>query len=102
MDWSLGHRDVKDRKHFLLRNELAYFKDAPWVYYLAAVANVLLRFQWVIYFSPHPSTPVQGFIIAVIEAARRIMWNTLRVEAEHVGNRASSSLFAFLGFSGQS
>ncbi|GAA5929981.1 hypothetical protein JCM3775_004478 [Rhodotorula graminis] len=87
MDWSLGHRDVKDRKHFLLRNELAYFKDSPWVYYFAAVANVLMRFQWVIYFSPHPSTPVQGFIIAVIEAARRIMWNTLRVEAEHVGNR---------------
>ncbi|BGP39991.1 Xenotropic and polytropic retrovirus receptor 1 [Rhodotorula kratochvilovae] len=87
MDWSLGHRDVKDRSHFLLRNELAFFKDAPWVYYLASIANVVLRFAWVLYFSPKPSTPVLGYIIALIEAARRIMWNSLRVEAEHIGNR---------------
>lgn len=89
MDWSLGHRDVKEKSHFLLRNELAYFKDAPRVYYLASVANVLLRFSWVIYLTPHPSTPVQGYIIALAEAARRIMWNTLRVEAEHIGNRGA-------------
>ncbi|GAA5826932.1 hypothetical protein JCM3770_006310 [Rhodotorula araucariae] len=87
MDWSLGHRDVKDRSHFLLRNELAFFRDSPWVYYLASIANVVLRFSWVLYFLPKPSTPVLGFIIALVEAARRIMWNTLRVEAEHIGNR---------------
>ncbi|GAA5989572.1 hypothetical protein JCM10908_000534 [Rhodotorula pacifica] len=87
MDWSLGHRDVKKKGHWMLRNELAFFKDRPWVYYLAALLNVILRFSWVLYLAPRPSTAVQGYIIALVEASRRIMWNTFRVEAEHIGNR---------------
>ncbi|BGP02696.1 EXS family protein/ERD1/XPR1/SYG1 family protein [Rhodotorula toruloides ATCC 204091] len=87
MDWSLGHRNTKKREHYLLRNELAFFKDTPWVYFLVCIANVLLRFTWVIYLSPRPSPPVQSYIIALTEAGRRIMWNTFRVEAEHIGNR---------------
>ncbi|GJN89321.1 hypothetical protein Rhopal_002301-T1 [Rhodotorula paludigena] len=87
MDWSLGNRNVKKKSHYLLRNELGFFKDTPWMYYIASVANVVLRFSWVIYLAPHPSVPVQGYILALVEAARRIMWNTLRVEAEHIGNR---------------
>lgn len=87
MDWSLGHRDVKKKGRWMLRNELAFFKDQPWAYYIAAVANVVLRFSWVIYLAPHPATGVQSFIIAAIEASRRILWNFFRVEAEHIGNR---------------
>ncbi|KAG0659046.1 hypothetical protein C6P46_005342 [Rhodotorula mucilaginosa] len=87
MDWSLGHRDVKKKGHWMLRNELAFFKDRPWVYYIAAVANVVLRFSWVFYLAPRPATGVQSYTIALIEASRRIMWNTFRVEAEHIGNR---------------
>lgn len=71
----------------MLRNELAFFKDRPWVYYIAAVANVVLRFSWVFYLAPHPATGVQSYTIALVEASRRIMWNTFRVEAEHIGNR---------------
>lgn len=71
----------------MLRNELAFFKDRPWVYYIAAVANVVLRFSWVFYLAPRPATGVQSYTIALIEASRRIMWNTFRVEAEHIGNR---------------
>ncbi|GAA6021422.1 hypothetical protein JCM10207_004728 [Rhodosporidiobolus poonsookiae] len=87
MDWSLGHRDVKEKKKFFLRKELAFFKDAPWMYYLAGLVNVVLRFSWVFYLASKPALPVQGYIIALVEAGRRIMWNTLRVEAEHIGNR---------------
>ncbi|GAA5838875.1 hypothetical protein JCM11251_003725 [Rhodosporidiobolus azoricus] len=87
MDWSLGHRDVKSKKHYFLRQELGYFKDAPWLYYVVAVINVVLRFSWVFYLAPKPSVPVQSFTIALLEAGRRIMWNTFRVEAEHIGNR---------------
>ncbi|GAA5899437.1 hypothetical protein JCM6882_009116 [Rhodosporidiobolus microsporus] len=87
MDWSLGHRDVKSKKHYFLRQELGFFKDAPWLYYIFCIVNVLLRFSWVLYLAPEPAVPVQGYIIALLEAGRRLMWNTFRVEAEHIGNR---------------
>ncbi|GAA5941117.1 hypothetical protein JCM1841_003062 [Sporobolomyces salmonicolor] len=84
MDWSLGHRNPK---HPWLRQELGFFKDRWQIYYVLAVVNVVLRFSWVFYLAPHPSPAVQSYTIALIEAARRIMWNTFRVEAEHIGNR---------------
>ncbi|GAA6063122.1 hypothetical protein JCM10212_002325 [Sporobolomyces blumeae] len=84
LDWSLGKRN---KKHPWLRQELGYFKDNWWLYYVFAVLNVVLRFAWVLYLAPDPSPPVQSYIIALIEAARRIIWNTFRVEAEHIGNR---------------
>ncbi|GAA5907650.1 Syg1p [Sporobolomyces salmoneus] len=84
LDWSLGKRNPK---HPFLRAELGYFKDNWWLYYVFSVVNVILRFSWVIYLAPHPSASVQSYIIALIEASRRIMWNTFRVEAEHVGNK---------------
>ncbi|GAA5978749.1 hypothetical protein JCM11641_006165 [Rhodosporidiobolus odoratus] len=86
MDWSLVHRDVKDPKQRYLRKELAFFKDAPWLYWVACVVNVLLRFSWVIYFTDKPPG-ILSYAIALAEAARRLMWNVIRVEAEHVGNR---------------
>ncbi|GAA5851252.1 hypothetical protein JCM8547_004184 [Rhodosporidiobolus lusitaniae] len=87
MDWSLFHRDVKKKSHRFLREELGFFKDQPWVYFVACVLNVVLRFSWVLYLAPEPALPVQGYVIALLECGRRIMWNTLRVEAEHIGNR---------------
>ncbi|GAA5959606.1 hypothetical protein JCM3765_007215 [Sporobolomyces pararoseus] len=84
LDWSLGKRNPK---HPFLRQELGFFKDNWWLYYVFSVVNVILRFSWVIYLAPHPSASVQSYIIALIEASRRIMWNTFRVEAEHLGNR---------------
>ncbi|GAA5878523.1 hypothetical protein JCM16303_002109 [Sporobolomyces ruberrimus] len=84
LDWSLGKRNPK---HPWLRPELGYFKDNWWLYYVFSVVNTILRFSWVIYLAPHPSAAVQSYIIALIEASRRIMWNTFRVEAEHLGNR---------------
>ncbi|GAA6010693.1 hypothetical protein JCM11491_002899 [Sporobolomyces phaffii] len=84
LDWSLGKRNAK---HPWLRPELGYFKDNWWLYYVFSVVNVILRFSWVLYLAPHPSPAVQSYIIALVEASRRIMWNTFRVEAEHIGNR---------------
>ncbi|GAA5901324.1 hypothetical protein JCM5296_006760 [Sporobolomyces johnsonii] len=84
MDWSLGHRNAK---HPWLRQELGFFKDRWQIYYAIAVLNVVLRFSWVFYLAPHPSPAVQSYTVALVEAARRIMWNTFRVEAEHIGNR---------------
>jgi hypothetical protein len=78
MDWSLGHRDVKKKEHRFLREELGYFKNTPWMYFVLAVVNLVLRFSWVWYLAPQPSLPVKGYCIALLECGRRIMWNTLR------------------------
>lgn len=44
MDWSLLQ---SDSKHFLLRDHLFYKK--PIYYYLAMIADVVLRFQWIVF-----------------------------------------------------
>lgn len=82
MDWSLLR---KNSKHPLLRSELGFFKDSPWVYYLVMAYDVLLRFAWVWYLAPAPSVALRGFLLALIEVARRIVWNAFRVESEHIG-----------------
>ncbi|SCZ99268.1 BZ3500_MvSof-1268-A1-R1_Chr3-1g05915 [Microbotryum saponariae] len=83
MDWSLLQ---KNSKNFLLRNELG-FRDQKWAYYVATVVNIILRFSWVIYITDSgPSLALKGFIVALLEACRRIVWNTFRVESEHCGN----------------
>jgi hypothetical protein len=80
MDWNVGQRGVK---HFLLRNELGFSRH--WLYYVAIVSNVILRFAWTIYLPNKPSVALRGFINALLEAARRIVWNMYRVESEHIG-----------------
>ncbi|KAK4704706.1 hypothetical protein P7C70_g1494, partial [Phenoliferia sp. Uapishka_3] len=83
MDWSLFR---KGSKHFLLRPELG-FKEHVWTYYAALSLDLLLRFSWVWYLAPGaPSVTVRGYSIAVMEVGRRIMWNAIRVESEHIGN----------------
>lgn len=82
MDWSLGR---KNSKHPLLRSELGFFKDTPWIYYVVVVYDILLRFAWVWYLAPAPSVALRGFLLALIEVFRRIVWNAFRVESEHIG-----------------
>ncbi|KAK4047730.1 Xenotropic and polytropic retrovirus receptor 1 [Microbotryomycetes sp. JL201] len=83
MDWSLFRRGSR---HYLLRNDLAYFKDSPWAYWIAIVFNIITRFSWVVYLSPDTSLALKGYIVALIEAGRRLVWNSFRVESEHIGN----------------
>lgn len=82
MDWNLCKRNSK---YPLLRNDLA-FGNHIWFYYFALVTNLIGRFTWFIYLIPGQSVRLTGFIIALLETARRFQWNFLRVESEHLGN----------------
>lgn len=75
-DWSLGRRGSK---HLFLRPELG-FKDYAWVYYVSVVVDVCLRLTWIIYIPTqiYPSVQLRGFIVALLEVFRRILWNTFR------------------------
>ncbi|CAE6435535.1 unnamed protein product [Rhizoctonia solani] len=84
MDWSV--LKVQGIKYKFLRKELAYPGWIP-VYYIAIIANTLIRFSWVGYI-PRGGPPIttRSFIIAVFEMIRRVQWNFLRLENEHIGN----------------
>ena len=46
---------------------------------VAIVLDTLLRFSWVFYLAPgEPSVQLRGFLLAVMEVCRRIMWNAIR------------------------
>ncbi|KAJ2725685.1 Signal transduction protein [Coemansia sp. Benny D115] len=88
MDWGLFE---SRSKHRFLRSELKF--DRPWVYYVAIVVDVILRFVWITQISPnffsfghkvHASTI--AYIAAVLEVLRRFSWNFFRVENEHISN----------------
>ncbi|RCK55780.1 Protein SYG1 [Candida viswanathii] len=84
MDWSLLQ---SDSKHFLLRDHLFYKK--PIYYYLAMVADVVLRFQWVFYAffgRAINESAATGFLVALAELFRRFIWLTFRMENEHATN----------------
>lgn len=93
MDWNLCKRNSK---YPLLRNDLAY-KDHVWVspvhlylstqrladialapsqfYYFALLTNLVGRFTWFIYLMPGQTVRLKGFIVALMETARRFQWN---------------------------
>ncbi|PWN43947.1 EXS-domain-containing protein [Ceraceosorus guamensis] len=81
MDWSV----LRPRaKHWMLRDEITW---PPAFYYFAIISNTLLRFSWTIYLFPGPaSATLKVFIIALLEALRRLQWNVFRLENEHLGN----------------
>lgn len=84
MDWSLG---LTTSKNFLLRDHLFYKKKN--YYYVAAVLNVILRFQWIFYafFSSQiQQLAVTSFCIAIAELFRRFVWMFFRMENEHCTN----------------
>ncbi|KAI7902437.1 EXS family-domain-containing protein, partial [Cokeromyces recurvatus] len=81
MDWGLMK---VDSKYALLRNELVFHK---WVYYVAVPINIILRFSWTLNIIPLPvNSLLLGFLIALLEAYRRIQWNFFRLENEHLNN----------------
>ncbi|WVQ74177.1 hypothetical protein IAR50_003771 [Cryptococcus sp. DSM 104548] len=80
VDWSV----LRPRAGFL-RQDLGYSRR--FVYYLAMVINVLIRFIFLWYIpasTRHPRT--RSFVFAVAEMMRRWQWNFFRVETEHLGN----------------
>lgn len=81
MDWSLLRPHAR---HPFLRDELA-FADVWPVYYVAIVVNVILRFSWTIYLLPGSTGLLKVFVIALLEALRRVViWNIFRLENEHL------------------
>lgn len=87
MDWSL--LQVHSKPYPLLRNTL-WFSSAWYLYYVAIVTNIYIRFAWTIYFYPGSSTQVfRGYLVGLLEMLRRWQWNFLRVENEHLGNSDS-------------
>jgi hypothetical protein len=83
MDWSL----FKPRARWpLLRDELLY-SNHIWTYYLAILINLLIRFVWVIYIpASGPTFILRSFIAGLLEMLRRVLWNFIRLENEHLGN----------------
>ncbi|KZV89218.1 hypothetical protein EXIGLDRAFT_561419, partial [Exidia glandulosa HHB12029] len=83
MDWSVFTKDMPPR---WLQREVIY-RNYLWLYPIATIINVLLRFAWTLYLPVRgPSQQLRAFISACLEALRRIQWNFLRLENEHVGN----------------
>lgn len=80
IDWSLLDFYAP---HRFLRVQLA-FKRAWW-YYIAIVADPLLRFGWLLYLFPDKAqyTALLIFGNNLLEIARRSMWILFRVENEH-------------------
>ncbi|ODN94664.1 hypothetical protein L198_04805 [Cryptococcus wingfieldii CBS 7118] len=80
VDWS-----VLRPKAGFLRKDLGYSRR--FVYYLAMVINVLLRFIF-IWYIPASTRHVRtrSFVFAAAEVGRRWQWNFFRVETEHLGN----------------
>ncbi|KAL4808689.1 EXS-domain-containing protein [Aspergillus unguis] len=84
MDWSLGNIYAK---HPLLREVLAFRR--VWVYYLAMVLDVVVRFNWIFYaIFAHDiqHSAVLSFVVSFSEICRRGMWTIFRVENEHCTN----------------
>jgi len=83
MDWSLLRPHAKYK---FLRTELVYTRYIP-AYYFAIVSNVFIRFIWVWYIPKGGlSSTLRAFIFAMLEMVRRVQWNFLRLENEHLGN----------------
>lgn len=84
MDWSLCNPYAKNP---MLRRVLAFRK--PWVYYVAMVVDVIVRFNWIFYaiFTHNIGhAAVLSFVVSFSEVFRRGMWSIFRVENEHCTN----------------
>lgn len=77
MDWGLFQ---PNSVNMFLRNDLVF---AKWTYYSAMSINVALRFAWTLNVAKLGiNSDLVGFIIALLEAYRRIQWNFFRLENE--------------------
>ena len=73
----------------LLRPNLILFEDNCWIYHIAIVLDLVLRFFFVISFLPtHKLEELLGselpLYLGCFEILRRAMWMTLRLEWEHI------------------
>ncbi|CDS05005.1 hypothetical protein LRAMOSA07535 [Lichtheimia ramosa] len=81
MDWGLLQ---PSSQNLLLRDELVFHKAT---YYLASILDVCLRFAWVTnLMRMRLNGDILAFILAAMEACRRIQWNVFRLENEHLNN----------------
>ncbi|KAJ7269844.1 EXS family protein/ERD1/XPR1/SYG1 family protein [Mycena rebaudengoi] len=83
MDWSILRLNAK---YPLLRSDLVYTNHI-YLYYIAILSNILIRFIWVLYIPIRgPDPMLRAFIAASFEMLRRVQWNFYRLENEHLGN----------------
>lgn len=84
MDWSLCNPYAK--RPFL--RDLLAFRRA-WVYYVAMVLDVIIRFNWIFYAifaGDIQHSALLSFFVSFSETCRRGMWTIFRVENEHCTN----------------
>jgi xenotropic and polytropic retrovirus receptor 1 len=84
MDWSLCN---PVSPHRFLRDVLAFRR--VWVYYVAMVADVVIRFNWIFYaifLEDIQHSALLSFVISLTEVCRRAVWTIFRVENEHCTN----------------
>lgn len=86
MDWGFFSKEDGGNKY--LREELVY--SNTWVYYLAIVQDVVLRFLWTVGLVIKKMTGVPpeavNCVLQVLEVFRRFVWNFFRLENEHLNN----------------
>ncbi|KAJ5108573.1 hypothetical protein N7456_005248 [Penicillium angulare] len=84
-DWSLGN--FYNKENWLLRDTLTFRRK--WVYYVAALLNIIIRFNWIfyaIYANDIQHSAILSFMISLSEVLRRGIWVIFRVENEHCEN----------------
>jgi hypothetical protein len=84
MDWSLGNLYSS---HTGLRNVLAFRR--VWIYYVAIVLDVVIRFNWIFYaifINDIQHSAFLSFVVNLTEICRRGVWTIFRVENEHCTN----------------
>ncbi|KAJ5317972.1 SPX N-terminal [Penicillium antarcticum] len=84
MDWSLGNPYAKNP---MLREVLAFRR--VWVYYVAMVLDVVIRFNWIyyaIFIRNIQQSALLSFMVSFSEVCRRGIWSIFRVENEHCTN----------------
>lgn len=84
MDWSLGNFYSP---HTGLREVLAFRR--AWIYYVAIVLDVVIRFNWIFYaifINDIQHSAFLSFVVNLTEICRRGVWTIFRVENEHCTN----------------
>ncbi|KAI9323088.1 EXS family-domain-containing protein, partial [Dichotomocladium elegans] len=84
MDWGLLQ---PSSKHPFLRDDLVFPPGVSDFYYISVIVDIVLRFAWILNFiNLRIHKDVLTFVLALMEAYRRIQWNVFRLENEHLNN----------------
>nr|POE72930.1 protein syg1 [Quercus suber] len=86
-DWSLDVFNLTSKPP-LLRSMLV-FRRQTWMYYLAILFDIIIRFNWILYaiFTEDlQHSSAVAFFVALTEIFRRAVWVIFRVENEHISN----------------